>query len=81
MEQEKHTDLKQKFLHAIANDSIVTKLWKFRVFIQDQPQLALDLKDKMLEFALKNRLVGEYEAIYALFGVSLVNIPREGVYD
>lgn len=43
--------------------------------------MALDLKDRMLEFALKNKLLGEYEAIYGLFGVTPINIPREGVYD
>lgn len=58
----------------------MTKLWKFRTFIQNYPQVALDLKEKMLELALKNRLVGEYEAIYGLFGVNLVSIPRTGVY-
>lgn len=81
MEIEKGSDLKSKFLHTIANDSPITKLWKFRVFIQLHPEVALDLKDKMLDFALKNRLVGEYEAIFALFGVTLINIPRVGVYD
>jgi hypothetical protein len=30
---------------------------------------------------LKNKLVGEFEAIYGLLGVNLINIPREGVYD
>ena len=35
----------------------------------------------MLEFALKNKLLGEYEAIYALFGVNLLSIPRTGNYE
>lgn len=35
----------------------------------------------MLDFALKNKLLGEFEAIYGLFGVTPINIPREGVYD
>lgn len=35
----------------------------------------------MLEYALKNKLLGEFEAIYALFGVTLINIPRVGAYD
>lgn len=74
-------DLKSRFLHAIANDSPITKLWKFRVFIQLHPNVALDLKEKMLDFALKNKLLGEFEAIYGLFGVAPINIPREGVYD
>ncbi len=81
MEIEQNTSLKSKFTHAIANDSPTTKLWKYRAFIQSHPSQAIELKDKMLDYALKNKLVGEYEAIHGLFGVSLSNIPRVGVYD
>lgn len=35
----------------------------------------------MLDFALKNKLLGEYESIYGLFGVNLINIPRVGLYE
>lgn len=51
------------------------------MLVQTSPDLALDLKDRMLDYALKNRLLGEFEAIYALFGVALINIPRAGAYD
>lgn len=78
---EKVTDLKNKFLHAIANDNTVTKLWKFRSLIQTHPNEAKALKERMLEIALKNKLLGEYEAIHQLFGVALINIPRVGDYN
>lgn len=48
MDIEKHSDVKSKFLHSIVTDSPVTKLWKFRAFIQSNRNHALDLKDKML---------------------------------
>jgi hypothetical protein len=69
-------DLRSKFLYAIESDSPVTKLWKFRSFIQYYPTEAATLKEKMLDLALKNKLIGEFETINRLFGVSLNSIPR-----
>jgi hypothetical protein len=34
---EKQIDPKNKFMHAIANDNTVTKLWKYRSLIQTYP--------------------------------------------
>jgi hypothetical protein len=35
----------------------------------------------MLDMALRNKLLGEYESIHNLFGVALINIPRIGDYN
>lgn len=77
---EKDKDLRSKFLKAIEDDSPVTKLWKYRTFIQTNPQDASSLKEKMLELALKHKLVGEYEMIHKLLGVELTGISRSGEY-
>lgn len=34
----------------------------------------------MLDLALKNKLVGEYELIYRIAGVPTGKIPRDGAY-
>lgn len=34
----------------------------------------------MLELAIKNKLPGEYESIYRLFGVQVGSIPRNNEY-
>ena len=34
----------------------------------------------MLDLAIKNKLPGEYEAIYRLFGVNINQIPRDNTY-
>lgn len=60
MDVEKTSDLKSKFLHSISNDSPISKLWKYRVFANFNHGEAAPLREKMLEYALKNRLVGEY---------------------
>jgi hypothetical protein len=78
---DKPADPKNKFIHAIANDNIVTKLWKFRALIYSYPNEAKALKDRMLDMALRNKLLGEYEAIHQLFGTALSNIPRVGDYN
>ena len=48
------TNLRSKFLKAIDNDYPLTKLWKFRALIQNYPKEAATLKDKMLDYAIKN---------------------------
>jgi len=78
MEIEK--DLKLSFLQAIDADTPLTKLWKYRSFILFHPYEAKNLKDKMLDLALKNKLIGEYELINKYLGVSINSIPREGLY-
>jgi hypothetical protein len=60
MEEEKVLDLKSKFLHSISNDSPMSKLWKYRTFANFNHKEAAALQEKMLDYALKNRLVGEY---------------------
>ena len=60
MDEEKTSDLKSKFLHSISNDSPISKLWKYRVFANFNLKEAAPLREKMLDYALKNRLVGEY---------------------
>ena len=72
--------LRAKFLKAIDSDPPLTKLWKFRALIQNYPKEAATLKDKMLEYAIKNEFIGEFEQIYKLCGVPQSNIPRSGEY-
>lgn len=60
MDEEKTLDLKSKFLHSISNDSPISKLWKYRIFVNFNRKEAAALQEKMLDYALKNRLVGEY---------------------
>jgi hypothetical protein len=57
---DKPTDLQRKFIHAIINDNVLTKLWKYRAFIHFYPNEAKTLKDQMLDLALRNKLLGEY---------------------
>jgi hypothetical protein len=73
-------ELRSKFLKAIDGDSPLTKIWKYRAFFYINPHEASLLKDKMLELAIKNRLIGSYELIHKLFGVSTNSIPRSGEY-
>ena len=77
---ESERDVRSKFLNAIDGDTPITKLWKYRALIQNFPKEAPALKDKMLELAIKNKLVGEYELIYRLLGVAQNSIPRSGEY-
>ena len=72
--------MRSKFLRAIDSDTPLTKLWKYRAFIQNFPQEAAGLKDKMLDYAIKNKFVGEYEQIYRLLGVDTSKINRSGEY-
>ena len=73
-------DLKLSFLQAIDADTPLTKLLKYRSFILFYPHEAQTIKDKMLDLALKNKLLGEFELINKYFGVSTSSIPREGLY-
>lgn len=57
---EESKELISKFLKAVDGDSPLTKLWKYRALIHVYPQEASLLKEKMLEFAIKNRLIGSY---------------------
>lgn len=77
---ESERDLRSKFIKAIDGDFPLTKLWKYRSFIQRYPNEATSLKDKMLDLAIKNKLTGEYELIFKLLGVPQSNIPRSGEY-
>ncbi len=77
---ESERDLRSKFIKAIDGDSPLTKLWKYRSFIQRYPKEATSLKDKMLDLAIKNKLTGEYELIFRLLGVPQSSISRSGEY-
>ena len=72
--------MRTKFLKAIDTDTPMTKLWKYRALIQNYPKEAQSLKEKMLDLAIKNKLVGEFEAINRLLGVPQNSIPRTGEY-
>jgi hypothetical protein len=78
MEIEK--DLKLSFIQAIDADTPLTKLWKYRSFILFYPFEAQALKGKMLDLALKSKLIGEYELINRYFSIPTSSIPREGLY-
>ena len=57
---ENERDIRTKFLKAIDGDTPITKLWKYRAFIVNYPKESALLKDKMLDLASKNKLLGEY---------------------
>lgn len=76
-----NSEIKQKFLHAVAGDTPIAKLWKYRCFLKTYPQEARLIKDRMLDLALRNKLLGEYEAVQLGLGVPMSSIPREGDYD
>lgn len=73
-------DMRSLFLKAIDGDTPVTKLWKYRAFILHYPDQASGLKDRMLDLATKNKLIGEYEQIYRTMGVVQSEISRTGAY-
>lgn len=78
---QKESDLLARFVKATSSDNPTTKLWKYRSFLAQHPPEAAKIKDKMLELALKNKLIGEYEAIFAVTGVKVASIPRTGEYN
>jgi hypothetical protein len=47
-------EFKSKFMHAVANDSPISKLWKFRYLLISDPAEAEPIRQKMLDFAIKN---------------------------
>jgi hypothetical protein len=73
-------DVRSKFLKAIDGDTPTTKLWKYRAFILHFPEEAPSLKDKMLDLAIRNKLIGEYEHIYRTMGMAQNQISRSGEY-
>lgn len=77
---ESEREMRTKFLKAIEGDSAMGKLWKYRSLIHNYPKEAVAFKDKMLELALKHKLIGEYELIHQILGVAQGSISRSGDY-
>lgn len=58
---------KDIFLRSIKEDIPAVKLYKYRYFIQNDRESAVEIRDAMTKIALDHKLIGEYRLIYELF--------------
>jgi hypothetical protein len=56
------------FLSSIEDDRLVVKLYKYRYFLTNNAEQAKHILNQMLELALSQKLIGDYEAINSIVG-------------